>query len=41
MNEDGLKSSYEDAISAVDDFFYQWDPNTATLMEEVYRQQRG
>ena len=31
----GLKGSYEDIISAVDDFFDQWDPSTATLMEEA------
>ncbi len=30
-----LKSSYEEIISAVDDFFDQWDPNTVTLMQEV------
>ena len=31
----GLKSSYEHVIFAVDDFFYPWDPSTATLLEEV------
>ena len=30
----GLKSSYDDFISAVD-FFDPWDPCTAILMEEV------
>ena len=25
-----LKSSFDNVISAVDDFFYQWDPITAT-----------
>ena len=30
-----LKSSYDDVISAVDDFFDQWDPSIVTLMEEV------
>ena len=33
----GLKSSCDDVISAVDDFFDQWDPSTAMRMEEVYR----
>ena len=40
MHEGGLKSSYDDAISTVDDFLDQWDPNTATPMEEVCRPQR-
>ena len=31
-----LKSSYDDVISVVDDFFDQWDPSTATSMEEVH-----
>ena len=36
MSESGLKSSYNEVISAVDDFFFdQCDPSTATLMEEV------
>ena len=34
-HECGLKSSYESIISAVDDFFYKWDPSTVTLMEDV------
>ena len=29
------EGSYDDVISAVDDLFDQWDPSTATLMEEV------
>ena len=33
--EGGLKISCDDVISAVDDF-YQWDPSTATPMEEVW-----
>ena len=37
----GLKSSYDDVISAVDDFFDQWDPSSATQLEEVYRLHRG
>ena len=36
MYESGLKSSFDDIISAVDDFFDQWDPSTVTLMEEIY-----
>ena len=32
-----LKSSYDDVISAVDEFFDQWDPSTATPMKEVHR----
>ena len=32
MRVRGLKS-----LSAVDDFFDQWYPSTATLMEEVFR----
>ena len=35
MYEGRLKSLYDDVISAVDDFFYQWDPSSATLMEKV------
>ena len=34
-------SSYDDIISAVDDFFDHRDPNTAILMEEVCEQQGG
>ena len=30
-----MKNSYRDVISAEDDFFYQWNQSTATLMEEV------
>ena len=37
----GLKSSYDDIISAVDDIFDQWYPSTSTLMEEVYEAQEG
>ena len=37
----GTKSLLADFISAIDDFFHQWDPRTATLMEVVCRQQRG
>ena len=33
--EGGLKSSYNDIRSAVDDIFDHWDPSTATLMEKV------
>ena len=29
-----LKTSYDDVISAVDDFFEQWNPSTATPIEE-------
>ena len=36
-----LKSSPADIISAVDDFFYQWDPSTATLIEEKCGVQEG
>ena len=35
----GLKSSYNNVIFTADDFFDQWDPSTATLMEEVCRLQ--
>ena len=35
----GLRSSH--VISAVDDAFYQWDPSTETLMEEVSGSQGG
>ena len=32
-----LKGSFDEIISAVDDFFvYQWDPSTTTRMAEVY-----
>ena len=31
--ESGLKSSYVDVISVVNDFFYQKDQSTVTLME--------
>ena len=41
MYKSGLKSSYDDIISAVDDFFGQWDPNTATLTEELCGLQGG
>ena len=39
--ESGLKSSYDDVISAVDDFFDQSDASTAMLMEEVCGMKRG
>ena len=32
--EDKIKSSYDDVISAVDDLFYQREPNTATPIED-------
>ena len=35
MYKGRLESSYDDIIPAVDDFFDQKDPSTATLMEEV------
>ena len=31
----GLKISYDDVISAVDDVYNKWDPRTATLLEEL------
>ena len=31
----GLKSSYDDVISAADIFFEKWNSNAATPMEEV------
>ena len=34
-NEVGLKSTYNDVISSVEDFFDQLDPSTATQMEEA------
>ena len=34
-SESGQKSSYDDVIPAVDDFFYQWDLSNATPIEEV------
>ena len=37
MYEGRLKSLYDNVISAVD----QWDPSTATVMEEVCGAQRG
>ena len=30
--EDRQKSSYDDSISAVDDYFDQWDPSIATII---------
>ena len=36
-----LKSSYDDIISAIDDFFDQWDQSTATPIEKVSGQQEG
>ena len=32
----GLKRSYTDVMSAVDDFFDQWNPNTATMIKEMH-----
>ena len=37
----GLKGSYDDVISGGDDFFDQWDPSTATVMEKVYEMLGG
>ena len=34
--EDGLKSSYDDVISTVDNIFNQWDSNTATYEKSVW-----
>ena len=31
-----LKNSYDNVISAADDFSNQWDPSPVTAMEEVY-----
>ena len=36
-----LKSSLANIISAVDEFFEQWDPSTGTQMEEVCGLQKG
>ena len=36
-----LKCSYDDDISANEDFFDQWDPSTETSMWEVCGKQRG
>ena len=36
-----LKSSYNDGISAIDDFLEQWDPSAVTLMENMYELQGG
>ena len=33
--ESGPKSSYGDVIAVVDDFFDQWDPSSATPLEDV------
>ena len=33
----GMKSSYDD-MPGVDKFFDEWNPNTSTLMEEVFEQ---
>ena len=35
MYASGIESLLADVISAVDDFFDQWNPSTATLIEEV------
>ncbi len=40
-NEGKLKCSYDDVISAVNDFFTQWVPSTTTLMEEVCEPEKG
>ena len=39
--EGELKSTYDDIISAIDTVFDQWNPGTATLIEELCRLQRG
>ena len=36
LYESRVKSSYDDVISAVDNFFDLWDPSTATLMEDMW-----
>ena len=37
-----LKSSYDDIISAIDDFFFvEWNPSNATLMKEMCGMQEG
>ena len=36
-----MKSSSDDIIYAVDDFFDQWDPNTAIPMEKMCGPQQG
>ena len=38
--ENRLRCSYDD-ISAIDDFFDQWDPSTATQMKEVNVDYKG
>ena len=37
-NKENYTSLYEDddVISAIEDFFDQWDPSTTTPMEEAY-----
>ena len=35
------ESLYDDSISGVDDLFYQWDPSTATPIEEMCRPPEG
>ena len=35
ISKGALKSSYDNVISAVEDFFNQWGPSTETPMEEV------
>ena len=35
IHDSGLKSSYADIISAIDDFFDKWDPSTVTLIKEM------
>ena len=41
LYKDGLKGSYEDDRSAVDDFFEQRDPSTIAFIEEVSGPQGG
>ena len=37
MYEDRLKSSYDDIIFVIYDFFYQWDSSTKILMEDLWK----
>ena len=36
-----MRECFKVHISAVDDFFHQWDPRSATLIEEVCEPQVG
>ena len=36
-----MKSSFDNHITAIDDFFDQWDPSTVTSIEEVCGPQGG